>query len=110
MYWNHSVQFWWLIPVFMFLMCLVMCFFMRRRGMAGCCMGWRSSREESWQRRTDPRDQNRRITDPSAPPGDETPTDLNITLEGLDQRIRAIEHGVIARESNGDRSFGHANG
>ncbi len=55
MYVPACFSFWWLFPVLMIAFCLLMCFFMRRRGMAGWCMSGCEPRHMRGDRQTDGR-------------------------------------------------------
>jgi len=95
MYWNHSFQFWWLIPVLMILICFFMCFVMRRRGMAGCCMTWRGSRNRWRDLPTDGGEDRPPTSDPFTSMEDKTQTEsLKAIIEGLERRLSDMEGAV----------------
>lgn len=55
MYVPACFSLWWLFPVLMIVFCLLMCFSMRRRGLAGCCMDGHRRRHTGGDRSIDRR-------------------------------------------------------
>ena len=99
MHWADSLQFWWLIPVLLFLICFAMCFVMRGRGIAGCCMSWRGSSDRGRDLPTDGAGNRHSTNDPSTLTEDKTETEsLTITVQGLEQRLRILEEQLKGRE------------
>ena len=99
MHWADSLQFWWLIPVLLFLMCFVMCFVMRGRGIAGCCTTWRGSRDRGRDLPTDSGGNRHFTNDPTTLTEDKTQTEsLKTTVQGLEQRLRSLEAQLKVRE------------
>ncbi len=71
MYVPACFSLWWLFPVLMIAFCLLMCFFGRRRGLAGCCMGACGPRHGREDRRMDSHTDER-----SAPPQEKAKAEI----------------------------------
>ena len=108
MIWTESFDFWWLIPLLMIFLCVLMCFSRRRMGMAGCCWGWGGSRATQRDRRADDRDASSRATDTALLAKEEPGVEeLRSTVERLELRLRSLEQGTSAKELDGGRPSNH---
>lgn len=89
-------NYWWVFPLGMIALCVVMCLFARQRGDMGCCcMGWRGSGNGT----------KRSIPEPDHPRSERTAaTDkLKQTFDGLNRRVQNLEDAVTAKEVEWER-------
>lgn len=104
MVWSESHSFWWLIPLLMIFLCLLMCVSRRRAGLPGCCGGWVGPRGAWRGSRPGHPGASRRSTDRAVPDGEEPGIEgLRSAVEHLETRLRTLEQDGREKKLEGGR-------
>lgn len=104
MVWSESHSFWWLIPLLMFFLCLLMCVSRRRAGLPGCCWGWAGPRPPYRGLPPGHPRGSRRSADAAVPDGEEPGIEgLRSAVERLESRLRTLEQNGREDKPEGRR-------